>query len=355
MKVIVWQIIFAFRKLWVGDGKLDLDSASKKNFNYLQLDLELKDGKSAGDTSSFITNGEWELIGNNTYMILIYIKHRTDWTVILQTPMQWSCRLQVSPDYVKHYHTGQSFWTSSNLHINIISFFPSSIRIFLVPSSSPCAFFEPIIEIMLQVLWRRVHLSLAMRVFHTRITPEKKLTLKIAQGQRACLTNANFELWAGVPGDRHQVIYECCPEPYVDITFKIHIREERDEVVRSTNIVILPFVTALVLGINQSRSKFTNSRMRLSPYTAPTVGQNIKDTKGMSLGRLLWIWTASWIMNNDGPSNSDPVHRRRTLYYFFNLIVPCVLISSMALLGFTLPPDSGEKLTLGKSVCAAYL
>ncbi|XP_073957775.1 neuronal acetylcholine receptor subunit alpha-7-like isoform X1 [Choristoneura fumiferana] len=42
--------------------------------------------------------------------------------------------------------------------------------------------------------------------------------------------------------------------------------------------------------------------------------------------------------------------RRRTLYYFFNLIVPCVLISSMALLGFTLPPDSGEKLTLGVTI-----
>lgn len=68
---------------------------------------------------------------------------------------------------------------------------------------------------------------------------------------------------SGVPGDRHELYYDCCPEPYVDITFKIHIR-------------------------------------------------------------------------------------RRTLYYFFNLIVPCVLISSMALLGFTLPPDSGEKLTLGK-------
>ena len=67
----------------------------------------------------------------------------------------------------------------------------------------------------------------------------------------------------GVPGERHEVFYDCCPEPYVDITFTIHIR-------------------------------------------------------------------------------------RRTLYYFFNLIVPCVLISSMALLGFTLPPDSGEKLTLGK-------
>lgn len=40
--------------------------------------------------------------------------------------------------------------------------------------------------------------------------------------------------------------------------------------------------------------------------------------------------------------------RRRTLYYFFNLIVPCVLIASMAVLGFTLPPESGEKLSLGR-------
>ena len=42
--------------------------------------------------------------------------------------------------------------------------------------------------------------------------------------------------------------------------------------------------------------------------------------------------------------------RRRTLYYFFNLIIPCVLIASMAVLGFTLPSDSGEKLSLGRSI-----
>ncbi|XP_024947816.1 acetylcholine receptor subunit alpha-type acr-16 isoform X6 [Cephus cinctus] len=66
----------------------------------------------------------------------------------------------------------------------------------------------------------------------------------------------------GMPGKKNTIMYQCCPEPYVDVTFTIKIR-------------------------------------------------------------------------------------RRTLYYFFNLIVPCVLISSMALLGFTLPPDSGEKLTLG--------
>jgi len=78
------------------------------------------------------------------------------------------------------------------------------------------------------------------------------------------VTNGEWDL-IGVPGKKNSVTYDCCPEPYVDITFTVHIR-------------------------------------------------------------------------------------RRTLYYFFNLIVPCVLISSMALLGFTLPPDSGEKLTLDVTV-----
>ncbi|KHJ41165.1 Cation transporter family protein [Trichuris suis] len=38
--------------------------------------------------------------------------------------------------------------------------------------------------------------------------------------------------------------------------------------------------------------------------------------------------------------------RRRTLYYGFNMIIPSVLISLMTLLGFLLPAESGEKLTL---------
>ncbi|CAI4229873.1 unnamed protein product [Auanema sp. JU1783] len=38
--------------------------------------------------------------------------------------------------------------------------------------------------------------------------------------------------------------------------------------------------------------------------------------------------------------------RRRTLYYGFNLILPSMLISCLALLGFTLPVESGEKLNL---------
>ncbi|XP_063703036.1 neuronal acetylcholine receptor subunit alpha-7-like isoform X2 [Culicoides brevitarsis] len=78
------------------------------------------------------------------------------------------------------------------------------------------------------------------------------------------VTNGEWDL-LGVPGKRNEIYYNCCPEPYIDITFAIVIR-------------------------------------------------------------------------------------RRTLYYFFNLIVPCVLIASMALLGFTLPPDSGEKLSLGVTI-----
>merc|ERR1711953_12501 len=76
--------------------------------------------------------------------------------------------------------------------------------------------------------------------------------------------NGEWEV-IGVPAKRNEVIYECCPEPYLDITFTIKIR-------------------------------------------------------------------------------------RRTMYYFYNLIVPCLLISSMAVLGFTLPPDSGEKLSLGVTI-----
>ncbi|KAF2368502.1 Neurotransmitter-gated ion-channel, partial [Trinorchestia longiramus] len=41
------------------------------------------------------------------------------------------------------------------------------------------------------------------------------------------------------------------------------------------------------------------------------------------------------------------VLRRRPLFYVFNLILPCVLITGIALLSFYMPSDSGEKVTLG--------
>lgn len=41
--------------------------------------------------------------------------------------------------------------------------------------------------------------------------------------------------------------------------------------------------------------------------------------------------------------------RRRPMFYVFNLILPCILINGIALLVFYVPPESGEKVTLGIS------
>ena len=97
--------------------------------------------------------------------------------------------------------------------------------------------------------------------FHIFVTDRGKTLAQVLLESRWWIVNVFI---AGVPATRNEVIYDCCPEPYLDITFVVRIR-------------------------------------------------------------------------------------RRTLYYFFNLIVPCLLIASMAVLGFTLPPDSGEKLSLGES------
>nr|XP_046171953.1 neuronal acetylcholine receptor subunit alpha-7-like isoform X3 [Oncorhynchus gorbuscha] len=76
------------------------------------------------------------------------------------------------------------------------------------------------------------------------------------------MSNGEWEL-LGVPGDRHEIFYECCTEPYSDVTFVVTLR-------------------------------------------------------------------------------------RRTLFYALNLLVPCVLISSLTLLVFLLPAQSGEKIGLGQ-------
>lgn len=68
---------------------------------------------------------------------------------------------------------------------------------------------------------------------------------------------------AEVPGGRHEVFYDCCAEPYPDVTFVVTLR-------------------------------------------------------------------------------------RRTLFYALNLLLPCVLLSSMTLVVFLLPANSGEKISLGE-------
>uniref|UniRef100_A0A4W4EMM7 Neuronal acetylcholine receptor subunit alpha-7 n=1 Tax=Electrophorus electricus TaxID=8005 RepID=A0A4W4EMM7_ELEEL len=78
------------------------------------------------------------------------------------------------------------------------------------------------------------------------------------------MPNGEWDL-VGMPGTRNELFYDCCKEPYPDVTFVVTIR-------------------------------------------------------------------------------------RRTLYYALNLLIPCVLLSSMTLLIFLLPADSGEKISLGITV-----
>ena len=40
--------------------------------------------------------------------------------------------------------------------------------------------------------------------------------------------------------------------------------------------------------------------------------------------------------------------RRRSLYYTFNLVIPSFLITILSIMGFCLPPQSGEKVGLRK-------
>lgn len=45
--------------------------------------------------------------------------------------------------------------------------------------------------------------------------------------------------------------------------------------------------------------------------------------------------------------------KRRASFYVYNLLIPCVMISFLAPLGFYLPADSGEKVSLGVTVMLA--
>lgn len=46
--------------------------------------------------------------------------------------------------------------------------------------------------------------------------------------------------------------------------------------------------------------------------------------------------------------------RRRVLYFVFNIIVPCIMLSVLTMVQFVLPCESCEKITLGLTVLLAY-
>lgn len=45
---------------------------------------------------------------------------------------------------------------------------------------------------------------------------------------------------------------------------------------------------------------------------------------------------------------------RRTMYYILNVIIPCIFLSLLAIAGFLLPAESGEKVGLGLTVLLSF-
>ena len=46
--------------------------------------------------------------------------------------------------------------------------------------------------------------------------------------------------------------------------------------------------------------------------------------------------------------------KRRYKFYVMNIVLPCVMLSVLIMIGFCLPPDAGEKISLGISVLLAF-
>ncbi len=46
--------------------------------------------------------------------------------------------------------------------------------------------------------------------------------------------------------------------------------------------------------------------------------------------------------------------RRKPLYYVMNIMLPCLMLSLLDLLVFCLPPESGEKVSLGITVLLSF-
>lgn len=189
----------------------------------------------------------------------------------------------------------------------------------------------------------------------------------------------------GVPGKRNEIYYNCCPEPYIDITFIIIIRRRTLYYFFNLIVPCVLIASMAVLGFtlppdsgeklslgNISRSGIGTNFFFVTYFTTPSSATLLVLKVGFSLFSLTYEFFlysmppfpffCDIFSGMPGEKNikvyaccpapyvdiTFVVHiRRRTLFYTVNLIVPCVMISSMTLLGFTLPHECGEKLTLG--------
>ena len=66
----------------------------------------------------------------------------------------------------------------------------------------------------------------------------------------------------------------------------------------------------------------------------------------LTFGKLIYTWKACFILST--------LVYCRTLYYTYNIIIPCVMLSILTLLCIWMKPDSGEKISLGLTILLAF-
>ncbi|XP_036407775.1 neuronal acetylcholine receptor subunit alpha-9-II-like [Megalops cyprinoides] len=131
-----------------------------------------------------------------------------------------------------------------------------------------------------------------------------------------------------------------------------------------------PAITKSSCVVDVSYFPFDNQQCNLTFGSWTYNGNQVDITMGMDSGDLSdFVENVEWECHGMPATKnvimygccSDPypditytvLLKRRSSFYIFNLLIPCVMISFLAPLGFYLPADSGEKVSLGVTVLLA--
>ena len=94
----------------------------------------------------------------------------------------------------------------------------------------------------------------------------------------------------------------------------------------------------------QLRNKSSNVKLR---QLSPSGEWDITNSKLESVNRLYGQDVYSKLV-------ATICLKRKYTFYMVNIVVPCLLMSMLSLLGFCLPPEAGEKISLGITVLLSF-
>ena len=125
----------------------------------------------------------------------------------------------------------------------------------------------------------------------------------------------------------------------------------------SLDMTYYPFDTQ-ICSIDIENWSYTSDAVDLYNMTADVHLQEFSSHGEYSLGHT--VAEKSYFTEDLYPGKLFPrvkfiMHlRRKPEYYTFNIILPCIFCMIIALMAFWLPPESGEKISIGISVLLAF-